>query len=646
MRSAVTVLFALWLVAGCTSDGGAGGGGADVASDVASDVVTSPDAAADGLVAVPDTVSDTVSDTVAAPDTDTVSDTAPAPDTDSDVPPPCEDGVWACSDDAHVLRTCESGAWVETDCFRGEGWLCESGACVAPWRFGDPQWSACPDETRGTAETLAAKAAYYDDIAMRVHVHPTLKWINNVRLKWAEVECPAGATPPCRQPIVPEQEATWEDVESWRSGENDGLWSALYLASQAYRYAATGDAAALANLRVLMDGEQVRMRITGVAGNFTRQFVPPGVDGLSCPGDDGHYTTDVEKDDNRWVQIREDGCVWVIPNETGAWTKTDHCGLDEFAGWCFLDNVSQDEYAGHMFALGTVAKLVDDEEVRGAAVDMLEQIAEHLVANDMAIVDWDGRLTEHGRLYPTSFTDAPGFAAVLGYNYVQMGAYLTGRDDLDTFRRECLLQETGAGRCLPWPLETGKSWLTYLSQPLLYVGIDDCKTNFNNVSMLIAGYHTMIWFEEDPELRATFQDAFDRYVMRDPNARIPAITYRNAWYDFIWAANKALGPSSDGPAYQAVEDAVCSLKQFPASQAVPGRRPSDLYPHFCDGRLGGSMTETPVPVADRCPSTFLWWGGGFDRNNCTASPFDLEQPGDYLVAYWMGRYYGFIPVEL
>ncbi len=666
MRHVLAALLLL-LVAGC------GDGTATIRSDVAADAAAfdtgadapgPADSAAD-TPSVPDTAPDAAPD--AAPDdVPAAQDLGPAPDAVPDAvpdvpqaedvptdgstgPEPCsEEGARECSADAHVLRTCAGGVWVESDCFAGEGWLCEDGACVEPWRYGAPAWSTCPDEPLATPETLAEKAANYDDLAMRLHVHPTLKWLNDVQLQRVEVDCPDGATPPCYGPVAPESEASWEHVASWRSGENDGLWNGLYLAALAYRYAATHDPDALAALRVIMEGEVTRMRITGVSGLFTRQYVPPGVAGIDCPAADASYTTDVEKDDNRWVQIREDGCVWVIPHDTGVWTKSEHCGLDAYAGWCFLDNVSQDEYAGHMFALGTVAKVVDDEAIRQTAVDLLEEVAVHLMENDMAFVDWDGRLVEHGRLYPTSFTDAPGFAAVLGYTYVQMGAYLTGRDDLDTFRRECLLQETGMGRCLPWQTETGKAFTEWLHLPLLYVGIDDCKTNFNNVSMLLAGYHTAIWFERDPAVRALYQDALDRYVMRDPVARIPAITYGNAWYNFIWAANKALGPTTDGPALDAVEDAICSLRQFPASQARPTRRPSEDpdHPHFCDGRLGGSMAEHPIPVAERCPGTFLWWSSPFDRRDCAADPTVIESPADYLLAYWMGRYYGFIPAEL
>ena len=124
------------------------------------------------------------------------------------------------------------------------------------------------------------------------------------------------------------------------------------------------------------------------------------------------------------------------------------------------------------------------------------------------------------------------------------------------------------------------------------------------------------------------------------------IGQHNAWYNVMWASMKRLGPDSDGPAHQAVEDLVCSLRQFPASKARPTLDPGATYPHYCDGRLGGSQTEHPIPVAERCPSRFLWWGSPYGRSGCQAAPEQLKQPADYLLAYWMGRYFGFIPEAL
>ena len=290
---------------------------------------------------------------------------------------------------------------------------------------------------------------------MRLHVHPDLKWMSSVFVDRVAVACPEGHEGPCYDSVRPEAELTYDDVEHWIGSGNDGLWSALYFASQAYRHAATGDPQALANLRLLMAGTLERARITGTPGIFARRVIPPGVRGIACPTDEDRYTTAPRKEGNRWVQIRDDGCAWVVRHETGEWTRTENCDLASFAGWCFLDNVSQDEYAGHMYALGAVATLVDDAELRATAIALLEEVAEHLMQNDMVFVDWDGRATEYGKMYHTSFVEAPGFAAALGYTYVQMGAYLSGRPDLDEYRRTCLLREGSAGRCMPWPRDPG-----------------------------------------------------------------------------------------------------------------------------------------------------------------------------------------------
>jgi len=608
----VRIAMSLALVLGCVACG-AGGDDADhdandVPADVAIDAADVPDAA------------------------DAIADTA--------VDSGCTDGATLCRDDGVTLATCTAGAWIESSCLADQGRLCDPAvnACVLRWLYGSPTFGTCDGETRGTPETLAEKAAHYDAIATRLHLHPQLKWIMNVTLK-------PGAT---------EATATWEDVQQWHSGENDGLWSGLYFASQAFRYAVTRSPEALATLKLLLEGELTRMRITGVPGIFTRQFIPPNVPGIACPTDDAAYVTDVEKDDNKWVQIRDDGCVWVIPNETGVWTKSDHCGLDAYKGWCFLDNVSQDEYAGHMLALAALVKLVDDPDVQATAKQMIEEVAVHLMEHDLVLIDWDGRVTEHGKFYLTSFADTPGFLAAEVLGFLRMGIEVTGRQDLTLFLEGCILQKTGMGKCLPWPLENGKSYADALKDQMHYLGVGPgCKANFNNFAMVMTYFVDLLWFERDADVLEKAWKAFDQQLVRFDSPRA-LIHQKNAWYDVMWAAMKKLGPGSDGPALDAVDDAICSLKQFPASKHQQAHDSASLYPHFCDGRFDkvdddvheDSKTELPVPVADRCVRTFLWWADPFDRDTCGEDLSSIEQPGDYLLAYWMGRYFGFIPEAL
>jgi hypothetical protein len=566
------------------------------------------------------------------------------PETDSRI---CSPGEGICSDDGLILMQCnaEGDAVSEIACMVDFGKLCENGACVDPWNHGSPDWTSCPVEPLATAETLAEKAAYFDALTPRLHIHPMLGWAAHVTLPKVEVECSGDNLPPCYAPSVPESEATWEDVESWSTGENDGLWSGLYMASQAFRYAATGSPQALIVLRTLMEGQRVRMAITGVPGVFTRQFIPPGVPGIACPQDLNHYMPDVEKDDNQWVRVSPEGCVQTVEKDTFQWVTSSHCGLEEFAGYCWLDNVSQDEYAGHMMALVAVWKLVDDVDLKNDAARMLEDIAVHLMENDLTFVDWDGRITEHGWMFPASGRDFPGFAAAYCMPMILAGAEASGRADLRDYYDNCLMQKAGPVRCIDWPAQPVQPFTDFLPLMMLYLGDDACRSNWNNFSMVFSMLHVLLMLERDPGTRRIIQDVLDTEVYRHGSVKDLAVQ-GNPWFNIMWAASKTLGPDSDGPAIQAVDDAICALKQFPASKRSEARDSASLYPHYCEDRLGKSLAEHVVPVSQRCPATFLWWGNPYSRQTCAENHMHMRVPGDYLLAYWMGRYYGMIGEDL
>src|SRR5687767_641860 len=91
--------------------------------------------------------------------------------------PECETGEASCSADALELSTCNDGKLEITNCMEQRGQLCENGACVDPWTFGSPVFATCEGWPRTTPESLAEKASYYDEIAVRLHIHPELGFI-------------------------------------------------------------------------------------------------------------------------------------------------------------------------------------------------------------------------------------------------------------------------------------------------------------------------------------------------------------------------------------------------------------------------------------------------------------------------------------
>jgi hypothetical protein len=463
------------------------------------------------------------------------------------------------------------------------------GGEVAPDAAEPVVYSRCPQETRATPESLAQKAAAYDARVLGLHAHPRMPWVVDVVV--------APGTDP--------ETATHDDVVAWWSGENDGLFSGLVMAAEAYRFAVTHDPAARETLATLLDGERMRMDITGVPGLFTRQLIPPGITGLQCPTDPAMYVPAADKRGNKWVRIGQGGCAEVADDQ-GAFHATTHCGLQRFAGWCFLDNISQDEYVGHLLALGTIAKVVDDAELRGQALDMLEQIGEHLAAHEMAFVDWDGRTTQWGKVYPGAPGDTPGYLAVLGMAFAAT-----------------------AGAEVP-------AWESYFDQIDQWIGPDGCGANWNNLSMLAASFHLLLWNTPGAAVR----DAFAQSLVAPLGTSRGILAQHNAWYDLMWAAH------AEEPAYAAVEDAVCQLRQFPRSNHVVARDTSALAPEACTDRQDNSLAAAPFAIADRCAATFAYWGNPYERSSCADEPALIHQPGGYLLPYWMGRYHGFIPADL
>jgi hypothetical protein len=132
--------------------------------------------------------------------------------------------------------------------------------------------------------------------------------------------------------------------------------------------------------------------------------------------------------------------------------------------------------------------------------------------------------------------------------------------------------------------------------------------------------------------------------MRAPVARAAA-GQKNAWYDVMWAARKRIDGASGpgGPAFDEVRDALCQLRQFPASNHGVARDAAALAPHACDDRQGVSLAALPFDVADRCAATYAWWRNPYRRETCADEPERVDSPAGYLLPYWMGRYHGFVP---
>lgn len=147
--------------------------------------------------------------------------------------------------------------------------------------------------------------------------------------------------------------------------DNDGLWTSLYLAAQAFRYAATGEQQALDHCIESLDAMARLFDVNPVPGFPARSYERRGI------GDTRNVLSDPER-----------------------WQLADH------PDWYWKATTSSDEAIGHIFAFGVVAELVDHDATRQQAIELIDTLMGHIVENDWYLVDYDGEPTTWGRWNP------------------------------------------------------------------------------------------------------------------------------------------------------------------------------------------------------------------------------------------------------
>lgn len=533
-----------------------------------------------------------------------------------------------------------------------------------PWNYRDPwavpvaDWSDCPDTDYIGDMTLAQKAAYYDWAGVKLHQKPADAPGHEAYSAVYKIVCDSDVP----VTIVPD-----DQIPECRNtlSENTGLWSSLYVASQAFRYAATGDADALASLKRSLNGTWHMMLITGKPGLYTRDMRDPSLPSQYCVEDEEPYAsaaTDNEKYaryvprgtdmvGNQFVRVDQDGCflTWdpALNDGAGGWFKHQgHCTEPRFAGFCWQDNVSKDEYAGHMFAAGIVAKIVDDPEVHAMAVEILKAVAEHIVENEFLITDYDGRRTRYGSAYALAFDEAPGGNAVMALAWIRSAAIVTGDPDLMATYFDCLLQMAGTNSCIDQDFERDlpADYRTYLEAP----GMDLAKgadSNYDTINIALLNWFNLVWFEPDTELREFYRQAFF------DNTRGPDRDGRDLWAEANPFWNFSVVSRMDPTGFDndlvggMIRDAVCTLKRFPTDN-VRRARDSTVYPEWKVSPRHGSLAEHAIPIEERCNSVFEWWGDPNSRQTCQDDLKSAEPPAGFLLPYWMGRYFGFIASDI
>jgi hypothetical protein len=376
------------------------------------------------------------------------------------------------------------------------------------------------------------------------------------------------------------------DLESAvvRPDDNDGLWTAMYAAAEAFRFAATGSEEARRFAREAYRALERLQTVSGVPGLPARSIAEPD----EPTGDDGV-----------WRSSPDGSLLW----------KGD---------------TSSDELVGHFFAAGVYHDLAADEAERESIRRKIGAILDRIIEGGWYLVDVTGKPTTWGVWAPEKLNGDPAWRDERGLNsleilsFLAVGERLTGRPKYREAARELIERHGFAANTI------GQK----IAEP-------PGAVNHSDDELAFLSYYNLLRYESDRELRRTYLESLAR------SFRIEA-PEKNPLWTFIAAAGGLPEAGAEAEGRPALEAAVRTLRSTPSDMVewqVENEGRLDIVRAPTPNRFGQAIAAAPLHPAERPwlkynSDPYLLDGGSGGREE--------DDGAFFLLAYWMGRYHGFI----
>lgn len=403
--------------------------------------------------------------------------------------------------------------------------------------------------------TLAEKAAHYDELVQKYHKRHEYTTSRNL--------------------------AREGDLNSGRVSisDNDGLWTATYVAAQSYRYAVTGEEDAREKARNAVQAVMKLVEMSGIPGFPARAIRHKSEPEFGQPHSEWHLTADGE--------------------------------------WEWKSDTSSDELVGHYYAYALYHDLVANDEEKEQIRQTVAAVTDHIVDNGYFLIDHDGRPTTWAVWSPEKLNRENRWWAEKGCNSLQILAFLktalhiTGNEKYQKAYEELVRQHHYAMNTIEQKL----------AEPIGRVNhIDDKLAMFPMVLLLT--------YEQDPNLRAMYMMGLKHHWEFERPERTPLwnIIYGGLTGRF-WDA----------------EPAVQSLAELPLDIVVWEMRNSHradlVWDEEVEREYGRKQLAVPLPVDEqplrRSGAQPYMADGGNGRST-------VDPTMGFLQPYWMARYWGLI----
>jgi hypothetical protein len=285
-------------------------------------------------------------------------------------------------------------------------------------------------------------------------------------------------------------------------------------------------------------------------------------------------------------------------------------------------DVSSDQMTGAIYGFAVAYELAATDDEKKVIAQCVGDLVDHLLENDLRIIDIDGQPTQWGSYYPDYVKRREPMNALLLLQHLKVAHHVTGEPRFsEAYHR--------LGK------DEGYFELAVQARRLA----DPRRVNHSDDVLIFLAYYPLLALEQDAAIRKHYVDSLRRSWHGDE--RFPGVAPEaNPFYTFM--AKKWLEQDVD------VEPAINTLRWFPLDMKWNPDTVANYEQEFSfafDPAVQSPEPEAgkPVPV-DRRPKTWsAWVQNPYQQGPRHADP-GMEYNGhDYLAGYWLGRYFGFIP---
>lgn len=378
------------------------------------------------------------------------------------------------------------------------------------------------------------------------------------------------------------------------TSDNDGLWTSMYVAAEAFRYGATGDPSAKANARRSLEALMFLHDITGISGFVARSIVP------------------IDDDPKRYG---------------GEWHKSAD------GRWWWKGDTSSDELDGHYFAYGVYYDLVADEAEKRRIRDYVKKITDHILDHDYYYVGPPGKPTTWGVWHPDKVNHDLEWYVDRGLNSLEILSHLRTADHIVGDPRY-----NAAAKEL---IEKHAYATNSIDQKMLWPAN---AVNHSDDELAFLAFYPLVWYERDAHLRRVYLTGLERSFQIERPERSPL-------FHFIYAAGRQANRWTEpekrpteafvAPEQYDRDECLAWFRDVPQDTTIWSFKNSDRQDVAValKNRHGRMASDTALPPSER---RVMRWNGDPYELDGGAGGSVRDDGAAILLPYWMGMYHRFI----